>query len=258
MQAIVLSRRDFREFDQMISLYTREQGKLELLARGLKKVTSKNAAHLEPFSVILIEVAEGKEIDHLTKVVPVEYFPGIRRDLTKSLAAGFAASFTDELIQVRERDERIFTALRTWLAFLESTPTVTITLVDGYVTVLLACLGFAPILEQCVICAKPLAAMTRETLADPQLTAGFYFQGGGVVCPACRRVKTQAGEEIRVVGLKEVSDMQLLMKGDWRSIAAFPLDEEERAALHKVVYEFILYHSERRIADWGFIESYKR
>ena len=48
MQAIVLSRRDFREFDQMISLYTREQGKLELLARGLKKVTSKNAAHLEP------------------------------------------------------------------------------------------------------------------------------------------------------------------------------------------------------------------
>ena len=42
MLAIVLSRRDFREFDQIVSLYTKEKGKLEVLARGVKKITSKH------------------------------------------------------------------------------------------------------------------------------------------------------------------------------------------------------------------------
>jgi DNA repair protein RecO (recombination protein O) len=49
MMAIVLSRRDFRENDQMIVLYTLEKGKIEALAKGIKKTVSKNAAFLEPF-----------------------------------------------------------------------------------------------------------------------------------------------------------------------------------------------------------------
>ena len=93
MEAIVLSSRDFREFDQIISLYTKEQGKLELLARGVKKIISKNSAHLEPFSNVFIEIAKGKEIDHLTKVVPIMFFPNIRKDLSKSLSAGYLVYF---------------------------------------------------------------------------------------------------------------------------------------------------------------------
>ena len=62
MLAFVLSRRDFREYDQSISLYTLEKGRLEVLARGVKKILSKNAAHLEPFCLIEAEIIQGKEI----------------------------------------------------------------------------------------------------------------------------------------------------------------------------------------------------
>ena len=82
MKAIVLSRRDFRESDQIISLYTKEKGKLELLARGVKKITSKNSAHLEPFSLVDIDIAYGKEFNHLTKVQPIEYFKNIHGKVT--------------------------------------------------------------------------------------------------------------------------------------------------------------------------------
>ena len=71
MQAITLSRRNFREFDQIVSLYTEDLGKVELLARGIKKITSKQAAHVEPFSLVTLEIARGKEVDHLTKVQTV-------------------------------------------------------------------------------------------------------------------------------------------------------------------------------------------
>ena len=52
MIAVVLGRRDFHEADQIISCYTKEKGKVELLARGVKKITSKNSAHLEQFSFV--------------------------------------------------------------------------------------------------------------------------------------------------------------------------------------------------------------
>ena len=44
------------ENDQIISLYTLEKGKQEVLARGVKKITSKNSAHLEPFSFVEVEI----------------------------------------------------------------------------------------------------------------------------------------------------------------------------------------------------------
>lgn len=145
MLSIVLSRRDFREFDQMISVYTKEKGKLNLLARGVKKIISKNSAHLEPFSLVEIEVVPGKEIDHLTKVVPVNYFSNIRADLQKSLAAGFVVSTTDKVIHTHEPDKRIFDLLVDWLQSLNLsifqssnlTPSI-----DGYIIKLLTCLGY--------------------------------------------------------------------------------------------------------------------
>ncbi len=144
MLAIVLNRIDFRESDQMILVYTKEKGKLNLLARGVKKIISKNSAHLEPFSLVEIEMVPGKEIDHLTKVVPVNYFSNIRADLQKSLAAGFVVSTTDKLLHTHEPDKRIFDLLFNWLESvnLRAYSLGPIASVDGYIVSLLHCLGY--------------------------------------------------------------------------------------------------------------------
>ncbi len=145
MLAIVLSRRDFRESDQIVSVYTKEKGKLNLLARGIKKITSKNSAHLEPFSLVEIEVIPGKEIDHLTKVVPINYFSNIRADLQKSLAAGFVVSTTDKLLHTHEPDKKIFDLLTNWLNSLNISISEYLNIqssIDDYIAALLHCLGY--------------------------------------------------------------------------------------------------------------------
>jgi DNA repair protein RecO len=141
MQSIILSRRDFRENDQIISLYTLEKGKQEVLARGVKKITSKNSAHLELFSFVGVEIVPGKEIDHLTKVQPINYFVNIRKDLQKSLASAYIVNLTDRLVHSGEQDERIFELLKTWLEFVSLNQFKSM-LVDGYIVILLYCLGF--------------------------------------------------------------------------------------------------------------------
>ncbi|MBI2437168.1 MAG: DNA repair protein RecO, partial [Candidatus Magasanikbacteria bacterium] len=123
--------------------YTQEKGKLELLARGVKKITSKNSAHLEPFSLVDIDIAYGKEIDYVTTVHIIEYFAHIRTDLHKSLASQYVVSLTDKLTRVGERDERIFAQLEKWIRYLDTHEEFNLVLIDCYIVTLLYCLGFS-------------------------------------------------------------------------------------------------------------------
>ena len=47
--------------------------------------------------------------------------------------------------------------------------------------------------------------------------------------------------------------MQILLKGDWRVINEFEMEEKEKKALHRLIYEFVLFHSEKKITDWAFL-----
>lgn len=252
MQAIILARRDFREFDQIISVYTKEKGKLELLARGVKKITSKNAAHLEPFCFVLIEVASGKEIDHLTKVVPIEMFPEIRKNLSKSMAAGYAMKLMDKLIKIGQPDTKIWELAREWLRYMDEMTGETMpvsSLLDAFVLRFFSSLGYRPILDRCVVCGKKYKQMVAEELVNRK-KSGLYFAGGGLACPNCLTDKRRAGEQIAACGLKEISDVQLLLTASWAKLVETELSQDEKTAVHRLIYEFALYHSERRIGDW--------
>ena len=239
MEAIVLSRKDFREFDQLISFYTKEQGKLELLARGVKKIISKNSAHLEPFSNVFIEKVEGKEIDHLIRAVPIIFFSGIRKNLEKSLAAGYLVYFLEKITEINEPDKKIYDAVLGWLKFTDKTDKFSPILLDGIILILLSELGFRQIFEHCVVCKKTERCLMEKT--------GFYFGGGGLICVDCRGAKESVGEKIWDFDLKQISEMQLLLKGNWHLINEFEFGH----GLHKLIYEFVLFHSEKKLSDWA-------
>lgn len=142
-----------------------------------------------------------------------------------------------------------------------------VTLVDGYIVILLYCLGLKPVLEKCVICGKsyhnivkdqlnqqvpgsPPASNREASRAGRFQVPGLYFSGGGLICPICLIQKQKIGEEITACGLKEVSVLQLLLTGNWLKIAACELSEKEQIAAHRLVLEYARYHSERPVGDW--------
>ena len=144
MLSIVLSRKNIKEFDQMISLYTREKGKVEVLAKGIKKITSKNSANLEILSLVEIEIAKGKEIDHLTKVQSIKVFKNIYADFDMIFIANYIVKISDENILSQERDVRIFDLIVSFLEFLNSATKInSLNLATGFIFKLWHCLGFS-------------------------------------------------------------------------------------------------------------------
>ncbi len=144
MLAIVLSRNNTREFDQMVSLYTREQGKVEVLAKGIKKIVSKNSANLKVFSLVDVEVAQGKGVGHLTKVQSINIFKNIYSDFDKIFLAGYIIKIANDNILAGERDEKIFDLLFSFFEFLDSAPEInSLNLSTGFIFKFWDCLGFS-------------------------------------------------------------------------------------------------------------------
>lgn len=118
LTAIILNRQDFRDDDLLVTVYSREHGKLALLARGGKKILSKLAGHLEPASLSLLNAASGKAIDQLTGASQIKSYAHIKNDLNKTTAAVWFLKLIDNLTLENHPDERIFFLTEKYLDFL--------------------------------------------------------------------------------------------------------------------------------------------
>lgn len=120
MLAIILARKNIREFDQSVSLYTRDNGKLEILAKGIKKSTSKNSSNAQVLSLVDAEIIPGKEIDYLGSVQLVELFRNIYGDLDRLYLALHIVNLVDTQILPEQKDKEIFDLLLQFLYFLNT------------------------------------------------------------------------------------------------------------------------------------------
>ena len=59
-EAIILKTADLGETDRLLTIYSKEFGKIQVIARGTKKLESKLRYHLEPLSYSHLILVEGK------------------------------------------------------------------------------------------------------------------------------------------------------------------------------------------------------
>ena len=96
-EAVVLRQRRLGEADRILTLYTPQLGKLDAVAKGVRKQTSRKAGHLEPFTLTALLVAGGRNLDIITQAETVESFQwlvaclGGTHDSQRQLLAGETA-----------------------------------------------------------------------------------------------------------------------------------------------------------------------
>jgi DNA repair protein RecO len=110
-QGIILKREDFRERDEKVVLYTKEFGKLTVVARGAKRIEAKLRGNVDLFNFVDIFFVEGKYFPVLTGIDLRERFPGIGKDTFLYHAALLLAQSTVRIFEERARDEDFFTTL---------------------------------------------------------------------------------------------------------------------------------------------------
>lgn len=172
LTGIVLKRRSFREEDRFITVFTDELGKVELLAKGSRKSTSKLAGMLEPATQIRVGMVRGRSFDRLTSARALTVYPALKSSLASTVATGIVLQAVD-LVTAREHPDPFMARfLRSALGDLDRGVSGPLVLGRGLFVILHAG-GLKPELSRCERCGRVLSA---------DETSSLNLTSGGLLC----------------------------------------------------------------------------
>ena len=106
-----MGRRNYSEADRIITIFTKSYGKLALIAKGVRKPSSRKRGHLEIFSYLKFSARENGNIDYLSEAEVIDPFEEIRKDLKKISVAYFLCEVVNRTTREDEPHERLFELL---------------------------------------------------------------------------------------------------------------------------------------------------
>lgn len=98
INCIILGHRDFTENDKLIFLYSEEFGKIKVIAKGSRKITSKFTGHLETLNFVMAEIYFGPRNIILKEVITIKNFKKIRDNYERLSAALQIAEITNQIL----------------------------------------------------------------------------------------------------------------------------------------------------------------
>ena len=121
--AVVLRSVDYGERDRVVTLFSRERGKLSAFARGARSSRRRFGGVLEPFTLLAAELTErGGDLWGLEDAAVERGFGNLRGDLARIACASYAVELTRELVRDAEPHEDLFDALVAYLGLLDDGP----------------------------------------------------------------------------------------------------------------------------------------
>lgn len=201
-RAIVLGIVDYGESDRIVTLLTREHGKIGAFARGGRASRRRFAGALLPFTLLDVRLAPRRgELFGLSSCAIEEAFVGLRDSLEAISLAGYAAELCRELCKEREPHPELFERLRAYLASLASGVVRTeerLAFEMGAVGEA----GLAPRLDACVRCE-----------GAPSARLAFDPAAGGILCGRC--VDERSSVHLSLGALSLLRQAQLAAPGEW-------------------------------------------
>ena len=107
-EGIIIKRVNFGEADRVLTIYTKHYGKLRVIAKGVRRITSRRGGCLELFNLVTIFLAVGRNLDVVCEAELKESFPDIRKNLRKIAYAYFFGELVEGLCPERQENQRVF------------------------------------------------------------------------------------------------------------------------------------------------------
>lgn len=163
-EAIVLSRKNYGEADRLLIIYSKNFGKLSLLAKGVRKPKSRKRGHIEIFSHIRFSVSSGRGIPLMTEAEIIDSFRSIRTNLKKVSVAYFIVETILKTTRDEEENRELFNVLRDTLNLLKNSDNLK-KLRHEFINRILVVLGYWPEGEKLIDPDRILEEVTERSFS---------------------------------------------------------------------------------------------
>jgi DNA repair protein RecO (recombination protein O) len=141
-QGIVIKRKDFGEADRILTVFTKNQGKIKVMAKGVRKINSRRAPHIELLNNCILALHEGR-MPILTEAETIYHHSLIKNDLRRAGFAFYICELVDGLLAEHQESRSTFSLVERVLKRLETDENPKM-LIKNFEQEILINLGFWP------------------------------------------------------------------------------------------------------------------
>lgn len=232
-EALVLSTVDYGEADRIVTLFTRDRGRLSAFAAGARKSKRRFAGALEAGTHLRARLVERRgETFRLDGVDVVQSFHRLRDDLPRIARLLYCLELIRELTRDHQPHLALFEGLRDYLRKLDAKEAGPTSLLLFELDAL-AQAGFMPNFSPCALCGQPTGERPR-----------FDPEHGGVVCFACSP-RVPRGFPVSPQVVEALARLQ--------AGAREPMAADLRARARELLNVFIAHHLGRKLKSVDFM-----
>jgi len=290
VNAIVLGGKDIGEADKIITLYSKERGKIKAVAKGVRKMKSKFGSSLEPFILSSLLIYSKNDsirqtrptrgiMDSSLDIVSDAQIQDSFRNLRKDIAGLAYGNFLVELVcrmtgEGESGGHKIFHLLREFLSLGEELKNMKV-LIYGFTLRFFSLSGYCPQLEECVGCGSTLVPKVGtlevpkvgslpklgplegegEERDSSKIKAGkelnFSVNQGGILCNVCKE-KDRGALPISISSLQYLRQLMKMGSRYLKNLKISLYCEEE---LESIVQDYFNFYLERSIESLSFFKQ---
>jgi DNA repair protein RecO (recombination protein O) len=243
VDALILRHQRWGEADRLLTIFTREYGKLRIVAKGARKTTSRKGGHLEPFMRTALQLAQGRDLWIVTQAEMINAFLPMRDDLQRMGFASYVIELLDKFTYEDGSNPQLYKLAVETLERLCTTDSVFVVL-RYYEMRVLDIMGYRPQLFQCIGCQE-------EIKAEDQ-----YFSAlvGGVICPHCGHKY----EDVRKISMGALKYLRHFQRSTYQEALAAAPGEGVVQEVEKIMQWYLTYLLERAINSQVFLQQIRK
>jgi DNA repair protein RecO (recombination protein O) len=232
--AIVIKSIEWRETSKIISLFTRELGRIDVIAKGARSKKSSIRGNIESINMIeaIIYYSSNRELQILGNVTLQKSFPSIRSDLEKTSCALSMLELVFIFFRPGYVDQIFFDFFYSHLLELERLKISTV-LLWYFLLKLVSYLGFKPEFQKCRKCESRIN----------QINVLFSFKDGSIICNDC--------EEPEVLGIRltrlDQRYLITLQSTGYKSVSHLQNPLNKKFSYTKFLIDYLNYHTDQRV-----------
>lgn len=241
VEGIVIRTNDYGESNKVITLYTRELGKVGIMSRGAKKPRSRLAAGSQLFMYGIFLYHQGSGLGTLTQADIIDSFRDVRNDLFTAAYAMYMIELTDKLTEEHQTNPYLFQLLYQMLHNLNEGVDAEV-LMRIFEVKMLAVAGIKPELNECVSCNRT------------EMPHSFSIKEAGFLCKNC----SHQDEHAYPLSAHTARLLRLFYYIDLERLGNISLKKETKQELKKILSSYYDEYSGLRLKSKRFLEQVER
>ena len=239
-EAIIIKKIKLGEADRILTLYTPHLGKIQAVAKGVRRPRSKMAGHLELLTHSLVSLARGRNLDTVTGSQTIDGFLPLKSDLKLTSYALYAVELVEQFTADHDENHPLFGLLLKTMHRLCQETNHELTL-RHFELRLLDLVGYRPQLRQCVTCHKPLEPVNNL----------FSPHAGGILCPTCQQAQPLA----RPLSVDALKVLRWLQSNALSAASRLKITPALSRELELVLRGYLRYLLEREVKSTAWLDT---